>query len=89
MVCDWVCRDGGHLCRVVYVQGSDVSQVGASGEGPRRRRWFCWEMGIIVVANNVSTVVKNANSWTPNTVGVLAATVAMIYVIFQIYFDWA
>ncbi|KAK5657493.1 hypothetical protein OQA88_3065 [Cercophora sp. LCS_1] len=45
--------------------------------------------GVIVVAEHVSTVVKNANSWTPNTVGVLAATVALIYIIFQIYFDWA
>ncbi|KAK3345802.1 hypothetical protein B0T25DRAFT_633497 [Lasiosphaeria hispida] len=45
--------------------------------------------GVIVVAEHVSTIVKNANSWTPQTVGVLTATVALIYIIFQIYFDWS
>ncbi|KAM7192565.1 hypothetical protein V8F20_008774 [Naviculisporaceae sp. PSN 640] len=45
--------------------------------------------GVIVVADEISKVVKNANSWTPQTVGVLTATVALIYIIFQIYFDWA
>ncbi|KAK5655358.1 hypothetical protein OQA88_5925 [Cercophora sp. LCS_1] len=45
--------------------------------------------GVIVVAEHVSTIVKNVNSWTPQTVGVLTATVALIYIIFQIYFDWS
>ncbi|GAB1316871.1 Low temperature requirement A [Madurella fahalii] len=45
--------------------------------------------GVIVVAEHVSTIVKNVNSWTSQTVGVLTATVALIYVLFQIYFDWS
>ncbi|RYP72517.1 hypothetical protein DL771_004157 [Monosporascus sp. 5C6A] len=45
--------------------------------------------GVIVVAEHVSTIVKNVNSWTPQTIGVLAATIALIYIIFQIYFDWS
>ncbi|RYP46027.1 hypothetical protein DL768_007707 [Monosporascus sp. mg162] len=45
--------------------------------------------GVIVVAEHVSTIVQNVNSWTPQTVGVLAATIALIYLMFQIYFDWS
>jgi len=45
--------------------------------------------GVVVVAEHISTVVKNADSWTPDTVAVLAATVALIYIIYQIYFDWS
>ncbi|KAK3312979.1 hypothetical protein B0H66DRAFT_631891 [Apodospora peruviana] len=45
--------------------------------------------GVIVVTEHVSTIGNNANSWTSQTIGVLTATVALIYVIFQIYFDWS
>jgi len=45
--------------------------------------------GVIVVADHVGKVVENHGSWTSATVGVLTATVSLIYLIFQIYFDWA
>ncbi len=44
--------------------------------------------GIIVVCTNITLIVKNANSWTPPTVGVVTAGIATLYIVYMIYFDW-
>ena len=44
--------------------------------------------GIIVVCTNITLIVKNANSWTPPTIGVVTAGIATLYIVYMIYFDW-
>ncbi|KAI5921689.1 hypothetical protein F4810DRAFT_712308 [Camillea tinctor] len=43
--------------------------------------------GVMVIAENVVTIVKN-NGWTSATIGILTAGVATTYIVFMIYFDW-
>lgn len=44
--------------------------------------------GIIVVAQNVVTMVKSPDAWNSETIGIVTAATTTIYFIFLIYFDW-
>ncbi|RCI12674.1 hypothetical protein L249_0878 [Ophiocordyceps polyrhachis-furcata BCC 54312] len=44
--------------------------------------------GIIQVAREVVTIVKNPDAWDGVTIGLVTAAVATIYFVFLLYFDW-
>ncbi|KAI1879576.1 hypothetical protein JX265_002530 [Neoarthrinium moseri] len=51
--------------------------------------------GAIILAKNVTLVVKdtylkdtNLTIWSPSLIGIVTASAALIYIIFQLYFDW-
>ncbi|KAK1245982.1 hypothetical protein MKX07_005051 [Trichoderma sp. CBMAI-0711] len=50
--------------------------------------------GAIIIARNIQTVVKNTflknsgNMWSPALIGVVTCAVALIYFVYQMYFDW-
>ncbi|PHH70531.1 hypothetical protein CDD80_5951 [Ophiocordyceps camponoti-rufipedis] len=44
--------------------------------------------GIIQVAREVVTIVKNPDAWDGVTIGLVTAAVATIYFVFLVYFDW-
>ncbi|KAL7932059.1 hypothetical protein V8C35DRAFT_329036 [Trichoderma chlorosporum] len=50
--------------------------------------------GAIIIARNIQTVVKNtflkdsSNIWSAALIGVVTCAVALIYFVYQMYFDW-
>ncbi|KAH7026609.1 uncharacterized protein B0I36DRAFT_331004 [Microdochium trichocladiopsis] len=50
--------------------------------------------GCIIVAKNVTLIVKDTYlkgdtaMWTPQLIGIMTASAALLYIIFQLYFDW-
>ncbi|KAL7806175.1 hypothetical protein V8C26DRAFT_440219 [Trichoderma gracile] len=50
--------------------------------------------GAIIIARNIQTVVKNTflknsgDMWSPALIGVVTCAVALIYFVYQMYFDW-
>ncbi|KAI6080954.1 hypothetical protein F4821DRAFT_250381 [Hypoxylon rubiginosum] len=51
--------------------------------------------GCIILAKSITLVVKdtfvkdiNFNMWSPEIIGLVTASTALIYIIFQLYFDW-
>ncbi|KXJ91889.1 hypothetical protein Micbo1qcDRAFT_161921 [Microdochium bolleyi] len=50
--------------------------------------------GCIIVAKNVTLIVKDTYlkgdtaMWTPELIGIMTASAALLYIIFQLYFDW-
>ncbi|KAL6701540.1 bacterial low temperature requirement A domain-containing protein [Trichoderma pleuroticola] len=50
--------------------------------------------GAIIIARNIQTVVKNTflkdsnNMWSAALIGVVTCAVALIYFVYQMYFDW-
>ncbi|PHH93401.1 hypothetical protein CDD83_3714 [Cordyceps sp. RAO-2017] len=44
--------------------------------------------GIIQVAREVATIVKNPDAWDGVTIGLVTSAVATIYFVFLVYFDW-
>ncbi|KAJ6447087.1 sulfate permease [Purpureocillium lavendulum] len=44
--------------------------------------------GIVQVAKEVVTIVKNPDAWDSTTIGLVSAAAATIYFVFLVYFDW-
>ncbi|PHH74739.1 hypothetical protein CDD82_4803 [Ophiocordyceps australis] len=44
--------------------------------------------GIVQVAKEVVTIVKNVDAWNATTIGLVTSAVATIYFVFLVYFDW-
>jgi len=50
--------------------------------------------GCIIVAKNVTLIVKDTYlkgdtaTWTPELIGIMTSSAALLYIIFQLYFDW-
>ncbi|PHH60009.1 hypothetical protein CDD81_2213 [Ophiocordyceps australis] len=44
--------------------------------------------GIVQVAKEVVTIVKNVDTWNATTIGLVTSAVATIYFVFLVYFDW-
>ncbi|KAK4457588.1 hypothetical protein QBC42DRAFT_301019 [Cladorrhinum samala] len=50
--------------------------------------YFLMGEGVLTVLSSVARVVVNGNAWTSPTIGNVAAGVATIYIVYQIYYDW-
>ncbi|KAK8874039.1 bacterial low temperature requirement A protein-domain-containing protein [Apiospora arundinis] len=51
--------------------------------------------GVIILAKNITLVVKDTylkdaslTVWSPSLIGIVTSSTALIYIIFQLYFDW-
>ncbi|KAH6895770.1 hypothetical protein B0T10DRAFT_398044 [Thelonectria olida] len=44
--------------------------------------------GVVIVAQNVVTIVKSPDAWDSQTIGIVTAAAATIYFVFLVYFDW-
>ncbi|KAH7119344.1 hypothetical protein EDB81DRAFT_891824 [Dactylonectria macrodidyma] len=44
--------------------------------------------GVVIVAQNVVTIVKSPDAWDPQTIAIVTAAATTIYCVFLVYFDW-
>ncbi|KAK7427441.1 hypothetical protein QQZ08_006047 [Neonectria magnoliae] len=44
--------------------------------------------GVVIVAQNVVTIVKGPDAWDSQTIGIVTAAATTIYCVFLVYFDW-
>ncbi|KAF4456111.1 bacterial low temperature requirement a [Fusarium albosuccineum] len=44
--------------------------------------------GVVIMAQNVVTIVKSPDAWDSQTIGIVTAAATTIYFVFLVYFDW-
>ncbi|KAM5343971.1 hypothetical protein ACJ41O_012508 [Fusarium nematophilum] len=44
--------------------------------------------GVVIIAQNVVTIVKSPDAWDSQTIGIVTAAATTVYFVFLTYFDW-